>query len=109
MSDTNLNSDKVQVDGSQTPIKIKEEHLEELLRIQSFVDSLSKYRQEMGRLLQLQGNMLDEANKVEIELADARRSLTDKYDLQGTGSGQWALDFERKEFVKTAPGTPVIP
>jgi hypothetical protein len=70
---------------------------------------LAKYRQEMGRLTQLIGNVCEEANKVEVELANKRRALAEKYNLERIGTGQWALDFDKKEFVKTAPGTPVIP
>lgn len=91
------------------PVKLKEEDYSELSRIQALVDSLAKFRQEMGRLVQLMGNMREEANKVEVELAERRRSLANKYNLEKMGTGQWALDFEHKEFVKTAPGTPVIP
>jgi len=97
------------VDEYKDPVKIKDEDLVVLQEIQSKVDALARYRQEMGRLVQLMGNMRDEANRVEVELAEARRSLASKYNLEKIGTGQWALDFERKEFVKTAPGTPVIP
>lgn len=100
---------EVPADAKATPVKIKPEDNEQLLRIQSFVDALAKYRQEMGRLVQLMGNMREEANRVEVELSEARKSLSDKYNLEQMGSGQWALDFEAREFVKTAPGTPVIP
>lgn len=99
----------VPVDAKSVPIKINPEDNEQLLRIQSFVDALAKYRQEMGRLVQLMGNMREEANRVEVELSEARKSLADKYNLEQMGPGQWALDFEAREFVKTAPGTPVIP
>ena len=99
----------VPADAMSAPVKIKPEDNEQLLRIQSFVDALAKYRQEMGRLVQLMGNMREEANRVEVELSEARTSLSDKYNLEQMGPGQWALDFEAKEFVKTAPGTPVIP
>lgn len=110
MVDTNaVQANTVPVDEAAAPVKINQEDHEQLLRIQSFVDALAKYRQEMGRLVQLMGNMREEANKVELELAEARRSLSDKYKLEQMGTGQWALDFEHKEFVKTAPGTPVIP
>jgi hypothetical protein len=91
------------------PVKIDVEDFDSLRSIQTFVDALAKYRQEMGRLVQLQGNMREEANRVEIELSEARTALAQKYNLEQMGSGQWALDFERREFVKTAPGTPVIP
>jgi len=97
------------VDSYKEPVKIKEEDFQELAEIQNHVDSLSKYRQEMGRLVQLIGNLREEANKIEEDLALKRRALADKYSLEKMGTGQWALDFENKEFVKTAPGTPVIP
>ena len=111
MVDTNLveQDNTIPVDETQVPVQINEDDYEQLLRIQSFVDALAKYRQEMGRLVQLMGNMREEANKVEVELADSRKALSDKYSLEKRGAGQWALDFEHKEFVKTAPGTPVIP
>jgi hypothetical protein len=110
MVDTDLEqANVVPVDANVQPVAIQEEDHEKLLRIQSYVDALAKYRQEMGRLVQLLGNMREEANRVEVELAEARRALSDKYNLEQMGAGQWALDFERKEFVKTAPGTPVIP
>ena len=100
---------KLQADSNVTPVKISEEDFGSLDRIQAQVDSLAKFRQEMGRLTQLIGNMREEANKVEIALAAERRKLADKYDLKSAGTGQWALDFDKKEFVKTAPGTPTIP
>jgi len=97
------------VDAYKDPVKLKEEDLAELQSIQALVDSLAKFRQEMGRLVQLMGNMREEANKVEVKLAEKRRGLASKYNLEQMGTGQWALDFERQEFVRTAPGTPVIP
>ena len=99
----------LKADEYKDPVKLKEEDYSELDAIQSLVDSLAKYRQEMGRLVQLIGNMRDEANKFEVQLAERRRALAAKYNLEQMGTGQWALDFESKEFVKTAPGTPVIP
>ena len=99
----------LQVDEYKDPVKIKEDDFSELQKIQSLVDALARYRQEMGRLVQLMGNMREEANKVEVELSQLRTKLAGKYNLESIGKGQWALDFERKEFVKTAPGTPVIP
>lgn len=109
MTDTEITSDQVKADGVVEPIKIQSEDLDALKEIQAHVDALTRYRQEMGRLVQLIGNMRVEANRVEDELAGKRRSLADKYNLEQIGVGQWALDFEAKEFVKTAPGTPVIP
>lgn len=100
---------KVPVDNNSEPVKIDNEDFDSLRSIQTFVDALAKYRQEMGRLVQLQGNMREEANKVEVELSEARTALAKKYNLDKMGSGQWALDFESKEFVKTASGSPVIP
>lgn len=100
---------KVPVAEGVPPVKISEEDHTSLREIQVLVDALAKYRQEMGRLVQLLGNMRDEANRVEVDLAEKRRALAEKYKLNESGTGQWALDFENKEFVKTAPGTPVIP
>lgn len=109
MSANEVTQTQVPADAKVQPVKINPEDNEQLLRIQSFVDALAKYRQEMGRLVQLMGNMREEANRVEVELSEARKSLSDKYSLEQMGSGQWALDFEAREFVRTAPGTPVIP
>lgn len=100
---------EIPADEYKDPVVIKDEDYAELANIQALVDSLAKFRQEMGRLVQLMGNMREEANKVEVQLAEKRRALADKYNLEQMGTGQWALDFERREFVKTAPGTPVIP
>lgn len=103
--DTNL----IAVDPAVSPVSITEDDFDSLQEIQVLVDSLSKYRQEMGRLVQLIGNLREEANKTEINLAEKRKSLAAKYKLETLGKGQWALDFERKEFVKTSQSTPVIP
>lgn len=99
----------IPIDTDRPAILVGEEDHSQLRDIQVLVDALAKYRQEMGRLVQLIGNMRDEANRVEVELAEKRRSLAVKYKLDEAGGGQWALDFENKAFVKTAPGTPAIP
>ena len=110
MSEENVTvANQVPADVYKDPVGIKEEDHGELKEIQSLVDALARYRQEIGRLVQLMGNMRDEANQVEVSLAEKRRALANKYNLDAMGSGQWVVDFERKEFVKTAPGTPVIP
>ena len=97
------------VDTAIEPVDIREEDLNALRDIQVLVDTLSKYRQEMGRLTQLIGNIREQANEVEVDLATKRRALADKYDLKTISKGQWALDFETKQFVKPASGTPTIP
>ncbi len=110
MADVDISSDVVEADVRVDPVEVKEEDFGALKNIQAYVDALGKYRQEMGRLVQLVGNMREEANKVEAELANRRQELAQKYELeQEGGTGQWALDFEKKQFVKTAPETPVIP
>ena len=79
MTDTDFKQvDNILADNGTEPVKVKQEDYEQLLRIQSFVDALAKYRQEMGRLVQLIGNMREEANKVEVELATSRRSLSER-------------------------------
>lgn len=107
MSDVNKN--ELAVDPSVEPIRVAETDLDTLRTIQSQVDSLARYRQEIGRLVQQIGNMREDANKIELELAQNRRGLAEKYNLSDVGGGQWAIDFEKKEFVKTNPGMPVIP
>jgi len=102
-------STELEVDVKNEPVAIAEEDFQELHKLQSQVDQLDKYRREMGRVVQLLGNLREEANKIEESLATNRRALANKYDLEKHGTGQWALDFEKKEFVKTAAGTPVIP
>ncbi len=94
------NSEPISIDAEDTPV---------LQEVQALVDSLSKYRNEMGRLYQLLGNLREEANKVEVALAEKRRALAGKYELEKKGAGQWALDFENKQFVKVSAGAPVIP
>jgi len=105
----NVSSDMLKVDEYKDPVRIKEDDYVALREIQALVDALGKYRQEMGRLVQLIGNMREEANRVEVDLATKRKNLAQKYNLEQIGTGQWAIDFEKKEFVKTSPGTPVIP
>jgi CXXX repeat modification system protein len=99
----------LKVDSKIDPVDIKQEDYQRLNQIQVLVDSLAKYRQEMGRLIQLLGNMREDANRVEVELAEKRRELSSKYELEKVSGGQWALDFENKQFVKPVSGTPVIP
>ena len=108
MANVDIFSDVVKADEHKDPVQVKEEDYGVLRDIQVHVDALGKYRQEMGRLVQLLGNMCEEANKVEAELTNKRQELSRKYNLGQIGT-QWSLDFEKKEFVKTAPGTPVIP
>lgn len=102
-------SNELLVDDNVEPVDINSEDYQSLQKIQTLVDSLSKYRQEIGRLFQLLGNMREDANKVELELAEKRRNLATKYELEKISGGQWALDFENKQFVKPAAGSPVIP
>lgn len=97
------------VDENNEPISIVAEDAEALQKIQVLVDGLSRHRNEMGRLTQLLGNLRDEANKIEVDLAEQRRALANKYELEKKGSGQWALDFENKQFVKVGASAPVIP
>jgi len=78
-------------------------------KIQVQVDTLAKYRQEIGRLTQLMNNLVNTANETERELAQSRRELASKYNLEKIGVGQWAIDFEKKQFVRLAEGAPVIP
>lgn len=109
MVDLDVKSDVVEADEYKDPVKIKEEDHDEMRKIQALSDGLVKYRQEMGRLLQVLDNMKEQANKTERELADTRRNLAQKYNLEKIGMGQWAVDFEKKEFVKVSPRTPPIP
>ena len=102
-------NDSLPVDEWKDPVKIKEEDFTELKEIQARVEYLSKYRQEIGRLYQALNNLVEKANEVEIELARTRRELAHKYNLENMGLGQWALDFEKKEFVKILDNSPVIP
>lgn len=106
--DININ-DSLPVDEWKDPVKIKEEDFQALKEIQRKVDLLSKYRQEIGRLTQAISNLVENANKTEIELAKERRELAHKYNLENFGLGQWAVDFEKKEFVKLSDTSPVIP
>ena len=108
MADLDIKSDVVEVDGDSA-VEIKEEDHATLREIQVRVDALAKYRQELGRLFQAMTNLKDQANEVEVELANARRDLAQKYELETTGVSQWALDFEKKAFFQVAKGMPVIP
>jgi len=109
MTDLDIKSDVVLVDDNMAPVAVLEEDAGELREIQARVDALSKYRQEMGRMFQAMSNLSRVADGVEQELADKRRALANKYELEGKGTGQWALDFEKKEFVPLDSSAPVIP
>jgi hypothetical protein len=109
MSSLETTAGKVPTDTYKDPVKIKQEDYASVREIQVHVDTLNKYRQEIGRLTQLINNVVAETNRIETELADKRRKLAKEYNLEQIGSGQWALDFENKEFVKAAATAPVIP
>ena len=53
---------EIPVDAAMKPVKIEEEDHEALREVQVRVDALAKYRQEMGRLVQLSGNWLSPTN-----------------------------------------------
>jgi hypothetical protein len=91
------------------PVKIKEEDRSKVVEIQELVGSLNNHRQEMGRVQQALYNLLEATNAVERDLADKRRALAGEYNLENYGLGQWALDFEKAEFVRLDSNTPVIP
>lgn len=109
MSNLDISSDKVLAAEDATPVKISIEDYDSVKEIQLHVDSLTKYRAEVGRLTQLIGNLCIEANRIEQELADKRRALATKYNLEQAGTSQWVLDFETNEFIKVKSGAPVIP
>lgn len=100
---------EVEVSEFHDPVKIKNEHAQEVVNIQAKVDELSKYRQEIGRLHQVLNNMVQMANEAEVDLAKMRRDLAQLYNLEKSSTGQWAIDFEKREFVKVSSNGPVIP
>lgn len=87
-------------------VKVKDEDFSEVDEIKVTNDQLTQLRQEIGRLNQVVLNLISKANETENELSDKRRKLADKYNLQ---KGQWALDFDKREFRKVDPDGPVIP
>lgn len=95
----------VEVSTSHEPVKIREEDHEGVRAVQVCVDTLSKYRQEIGRLTQVLDNLVNLANEAEAELSKTRTELASKYDL----SGKWAIDFVEKEFVRVSEDAPVVP
>lgn len=109
MVDLDIKSDVVPASEWHDPVKIRPEDFEDLRDVQVHVDALTKYRQEMGRMFQALNNLKDQANEVELALATKRRSLASKYNLETLGEGQWVVDFEKKEFVRLADKSPVIP
>lgn len=109
MVDLDISSDVVPASEWHDPVRILPEDHDEVREIQAHVDALSKYRQEMGRLFQALNNLKDHANQIEVDLAEKRRALTAKYNLETFGEGQWAIDFEKKEFVRLSGKAPVIP
>lgn len=109
MADLNINSDLVPASEFHDPLKVREEDYDSLRDIQAHVDALGKYRQEIGRLFQALSNLREKADEVEVALAQKRRDLIAKYNLETMGEGQWAIDFEKKEFVRLSGKSPVIP
>jgi hypothetical protein len=109
MSDIEVHSDMVEVSEHHDPIVIQPEDHEHVRKIQVLADSLMKRRQEIGRLYQVLSNMVKDTDETEQALAGARRDLSEKYTLEKYGTGQWAVDFEKKEFVKLSEKSPVIP
>lgn len=102
-------SSELPVSEFHDPVKIKEEDLERVSEIQDFVEDLNRHRQEIGRLHQALGNLLQSTNDIERSLAEKRRGLAKEYNLENYGTTQWALNFEKGEFVKLGKDVPVIP
>jgi hypothetical protein len=109
MSDIEVNSDMVEASQFHDPIVISSEDYDTVRQIQVLADALMKRRQEIGRLYQVLSNMVRDTDETEQSLASSRRSLSEKYTLEKYGVGQWAIDFEKKEFVKLSEKSPVIP
>jgi hypothetical protein len=102
-------SSELPISEFHDPVKIKEEDLSRVVEIQGFVENLNKHRQEIGRLHQALGNLLQATNEIEHSLAEKRRALAKEYNLENYGTAQWALNFEKSEFVRLDPDAPVIP
>lgn len=102
-------SSELPVSEYHDPVKIKEEDLPRVVEMQTLVEELSKHRQEIGRIYQALGNLLQATNDIERGLAEKRRALAKEYNLENYGITQWALDFEKGEFVKLDADAPVIP
>lgn len=109
MADLDVKSDVVPVDEFKDPVPVKSEDYDRVREIQQRVEALGKYRQELGRLEQAKFNLVQYANEIETEMATMRRELVREYNLETIGTGQWAIDFEKKEFVKLSEKSPVIP
>ncbi len=109
MVDLDIHSDVVPISEWHDPVKIRPEDFEDLREVQVHVDALTKYRQEMGRMFQALNNLRVQADEVETNLAQKRRALATKYNLEVYGEGQWVVDFEKKEFVRLSSQSPVIP
>lgn len=103
-----LKSDVVLVDEFSDPVVIKQDDYNEVRDLQVLTDNLLKYRQEIGRLFQALGNLTEKTNETEVACAEKRRSLVAKYNLDKS-PGQWAVDFEKKVFIKIDKSAPVIP
>jgi len=109
MTDFDIKSHLVPASDFHDPVKVKEEDYDALQEVQVHVDALGRHRQEIGRLFQALCNLKDQTNELEVTLANKRRALANKYNLETVGEGQWAIDFEKKEFVRLSAKSPVIP
>lgn len=95
----------VLTDGTNPVVVAGEDH-GAVQEVQVLAESLNHVRQEIGRLHQVIAALREKADETEVDLANKRRDLAAKYDLN---KGQWSLDFDTKEFKKLVPGSPVIP
>jgi len=105
MSET-LIDNRLPVDSEVEPVDIKEEYYKEVEEVTGVSDQLGQLRIEMGRLLQVLGNLKDKANSVEQELMARRKKLLESHDIT---DGQWVLDFSKKQLVKVEKGAPLTP
>lgn len=98
--------DRLPVDSTVEPVDVKEEYYKEVEGLTGVSDQLGQVRAEMGRLVQVLGNLKDKANAVEQEMMSRRKKLLEAHNIT---DGQWVLDFSKKQLVKVEKGTPLTP
>ena len=92
-----INTD-LPVDTNVAPIKITAEDKEALSEVEKLASELDAVRRELGRILQMESNLVDKANSFERSLNTKRKVLIEKYEI--SGGGKWVIDFNACEFVK---------
>lgn len=95
---------RLPLDTNIAPIKITDpEDIRQVSVGKDKAEELNNVRMELGRLMQVEDNLVNIANKIEKEMRDIRDALASKY---GVTDGRWVIDFEENTLVKLEDRAP---